>query len=427
MSDKLSYLYSNMYNLDKDDMYLLSLIIKNIINKDSELTEKEKKLLIKYAVMEKCLYYKYPVIPVQFVAEQAVPQDKKDAGGWYRNGVIYITQNTLNDAFLQNKSYPFYGEFTNEVERLLLVPDHECEHYFQAFDCQNNRFTLGAYYYVIYQITKLNEPEEYHKNYAYKQIENQANVRGWQDVSRFLAKHQYRKKSTIFPALQSAARSELSHQKSEKSDLIEYYNISSLIKHCYIQPNLIDKYPLLQEFFINCGNNKGLLKDTASLIENYNILPRRHVVSQEKQIIYQEFFNYLFNQDINRIDENAGLLVFDLIESDLISLQGVFDYKDSKPIERKKVIQEKIDRIIKYYGALSDLNLLGTPYDDNNTIEDTMTKHLKETLKVYETAKDMYNNFDEDTESFVNQLRERFNYYDVETRPQVGRMSAINI
>ena len=197
--------------------------------------------------------------------------------------------------------------------------------------------------------------------------------------------------------------------------------------HCYIQPNLIDKYPLLQEFFINCGNNKGLLKDTASLIENYNILPRRHVVSQEKQIIYQEFFNYLFNQDINRIDENAGLLVFDLIESDLISLQGVFDYKDSKPIERKKVIQEKIDRIIKYYGALSDLNLLGTPYDDNNTIEDTMTKHLKETLKVYETAKDMYNNFDEDTESFVNQLRERFNYYDVETRPQVGRMSAINI
>ena len=60
-------------------------------------------------------------------------------------------------------------------------------------------------------------------------------------------------------------------------------------------------------------------------------------------------------------------------------------------------------------------------------MSDIINDRLKEMLKVYETSKSMYNNYDEEIEIMINELRNRFNYFNVELRNVEGRKSAINI
>ena len=61
----------------------------------------------------------------------------------------------------------------------------------------------------------MNNPNEYMVNYSYKQIENYANIQGWNDTGIFLARHHYTGNINIMPFLQSFARQELSHQKAK--------------------------------------------------------------------------------------------------------------------------------------------------------------------------------------------------------------------
>ena len=109
MGDRLLYLFNKLTNLDDDEKQYLLVVINEIINKQSELTEIEKKLLIKYSIMDKCLYYNYPIIDVVFVDENDIPSDKKEAGGWYDEDTnkIYITPKTLRDGFSNEANYHF--------------------------------------------------------------------------------------------------------------------------------------------------------------------------------------------------------------------------------------------------------------------------------------------------------------------------------
>lgn len=428
MIEWLKYLFDNFDKLTDEENIYLSSIIDQLINKQVELDELEKKLLIKYAIREKCQYYGYPIINVEFLDEKNVPEDKKGTGGWYdpKKETIIITHNTLKNFFREDLGYPFYSEFSNELERMIFASLHECEHYFQHYDFANNQFNLRTYYWTIYKISKMNNPTEYSVNYSYKQIENHANIHGWHDTGVFLAKHHYKGNTDIIPFFQSTARQELSHQKAEKTDLIEYYNVLCLIWKCKESPYLIENYPILKEFFVNDGNEKGSLKNLNLLVSQYNQLERHHKSTEEKQIIYHEFFNFLFNKDINLINNNCGLIVLDLITSDLISLQGIFDYTNSKESEKRNVIRKKVNRIIKYYDVIERLNLLNVQ-DAFGSIIDIITDRFKEMLKVYETSKSMYNNYDEKIEIIINELRNRFSYFDVELRNEEGRKSAINI
>ena len=428
MKERLKYFYNNFNKLtDEENMYLSS-IIDQLINKKANLDELEKKLIIKCAIKDKCQYYGYPIINVEFVEEKNVPVDKKEAGGWYepRKETIFITPNTLNDFFKNNQGYQFYSEYSNELERMILISLHECEHYFEYNDFVNNRLNLRTYYWTIYEISKLNNKEEYRMNYAYKQIENLANINGWGDTGLFLAKHHYNGNISIIPFLQSSARQELSHQKAKKTDLIEYYNISCLISNCKDNPNIIDKFPLLKEFFVSDENKKGSLKNINILVNQYNQLQRHHKSTEEVQIIYHEFFNYLFSKGISEINNNCGFIILDLITADLISLQGVFDYMNSGLDEKRNVIKKKVNRIIQYYSRLEMLNLLSIQ-DDFGNINEVINTKLTETLKVYETSKLMYNNYDESIENIINELRSKFNNFNIEHRSIEGRKSAINI
>ena len=64
MTDRLKYLYNNFDKLTEEENMYLSSIVDQLINKKTNLEELEKKLLIKYAIKDKCQYYGYPIINV---------------------------------------------------------------------------------------------------------------------------------------------------------------------------------------------------------------------------------------------------------------------------------------------------------------------------------------------------------------------------
>lgn len=327
--------------------------------------------------------------------------------------------------------YPYFSDTTTEIERLLFVASHECEHYFQHFDCKNGILNLKSYYMVIREITGNSKNDEYSKNYNYKQIENQANINGWGFVGTFLAQYGYgngEKKGRFRAWLQASARDSISFQKKDKSMIIEDYNISTLIDECYKHPSYIDKYPILKRFFESekTSKRKGCLKDVSVLIDDYNKLPRNMQASHEEQQIYREFFYYLFNKKPELIDKKSGNLVLDLIVEDLYSLQSIFDYKkDSKG--KNRVIEIKVGRIIKFYNFIEKLGLTQSIIEPRGTIEEKIKNTLKELLKVYETSKKMYNNKDENIETLMNGLRSEFDMPEIQFRNPEGRDSAINI
>ena len=95
-------------------------------------------------------------------------------------------------------------------------------------------------------------------------------------------------------------------------------------------------------------------------------------------------------------------------------LKYLFDNFDKFTVEENKFLSSIIEQLINKQTSLDEL-------------EKIIKSALKETLKVYETLKSMYNNFDEEIERNVNKLRNRFNYLDVESLLTSGRKYARNI
>ena len=433
MNWDLEFYYNNLDNLNEKEKTYLFYAINQIINKKGRLNEMEAKLLIKYAIMQKCKKNGYPLVKVEFLDEREVPEKNKNAGGYYlnKNNTIYICPNTIKDQ-ITKEGYPFFSKVTNHVERLLIVAFHECEHYFQHYECKNNSFNLKSYYYMMHDIALSLDSEEYKRNYLFKQIENEANISAWQDTLSFLAEHKYSRniKELLASSIRSWERKSFSYQKKDdKEYLIEDYNVIVLIYACLKYPSLVEQYPILKNFFYSEGGNKGRLKDINILIRDYNQMKRHHIISEDKQIVYREFFYYLF-RDVNNITKDSGLIVLDLIVDDFISLQSIFDHNLLKSDSNKKkqwVVYQKVNRIIKFYDAIKRLNLINTVYDGYASVEEVVFDHLRETLKVYETAKRMGRTVDNEIEKYVQLLRKKFNFNDIEFRQPEGRISAINI
>ena len=134
MNERLEYLERNFDTLSEEKMIYLKKYIDSIINNNS-FSLVEKKLIARLAIKEKCEHYEYPSVKVEF---GKVGID--DAGGAYfhEENKIMIDENRLRgNVYGDTNSYPFHGDKTTELERILLISNHECEHYFQHYDLNN--------------------------------------------------------------------------------------------------------------------------------------------------------------------------------------------------------------------------------------------------------------------------------------------------
>ena len=130
MEKRLWYLEKNFNNLTSDEIVFLKCYIDSLSN-EKELSIVEKKLIMKLAIKEKCEYYGYPAVDVIFAAIS------NQEGGHYdsKNNTIVLNENIFNsNVYNTSDKYPFYANQTTELERMLLIANHECEHYFQYYD-----------------------------------------------------------------------------------------------------------------------------------------------------------------------------------------------------------------------------------------------------------------------------------------------------
>jgi hypothetical protein len=140
---------------------------------------------------------------------------------------------------------------------------------------------------------------------------------------------------------------------------------------------------------------------------------------EEEQYVYRQFFYYLLSKDTSNIDKKYESVLYDLIFNDLYSLQGVFDIKNKKVKAYENIVRIKINRINNFINCLEELGSF--------ELLDKVKSIVEETLKVYETSKLMYDNFNDNVEANMKTLRDKFSLTNIEFRNPEGRESAMNI
>lgn len=437
MDKRLEYLYANFYNLTNQEYQYIGLLIDNIIQTDRKISEIESRLIFKYAVREKCLANGYPVVKVQYRQIEGKNANKKANYSFIKN-IITVNTRLYNFVSIDGlpNGYPHYGEIKNELAHYLKIAFHECEHYFQYSDLMKGILNKNSFAIVLRRIfSKYIKPKngenEYNLNYNFKESEMYANKKGWYETIMFLSVRGCKKEiideiSNVW--LQTGARINLAIQKDHNynSVIIEKYNIEELTRIVEEHSEVLEEYPLLKKFYFGkeYGPHYGKIKSLEKLINDYRTVENhyyngkfRHEVEEEKYV-YRQFLYYIFSQNKDLIEIKYKDILNDLIINDLISLQGVFDFQNKDVNEYRKVVSEKINRVIDFsicYNKNSD--------EENCCLMST----ISETLKVYETSKLMYGDKDDVVEAKIEKLREKFNIYDVEYRNPQGRKSAINI
>ena len=431
---------------DNQYAYLKEAIIPKILAKGDKASVMEKKLLIRFAVQEKCLYRGYNPIQVQF---QFLEGTK---GGYYSNEKNIIIFNEVylrgTPSSLRNQ-YPFFVGTTSLVDRMLLIAFHESEHYIQRVDLMNGIITKNSFAYLLYLVFNRNiHPEnnitEYTFNYSFKEIESYANEQGWYDVVWFYARMNYSReqhKGPFIAWLECVARSHMSFQKEYDENgkihnkIIENYNIGMLSNIVKLLPKLLDEYPVLKEFY-QVNGKEGILKDPKVLVSNYMKLDSEYrqrwgegvkkgydlkrVDVNETKYVYRQFFYHLLDKGYDFGCLNGDVVLNDLILNDLFSLQALFDVRKKDQNIYQHIVEIKVNRLVRAINLLMQHN----KYD--SYIEDII-RAASEVLRVYETSKLMYSDANEEVENFVGILRQLFGLTEIEYRDPKGRSSAVNI
>lgn len=433
MQKTLEFFDDNFNRLSSSEVDYLRTIIDLLIKK-SQLSLTEKKLIMKMAVREKCEYYGYPIVDVDF----CMINDPQGGNYNYETNKITISSSIFsNKAFGDVTSYPFFANQSRELDRLLLIANHECEHYFQYFDYKKGILSRKSFSWLVNLLTNRYTSKnsqgqsEYQVNYGYREIENYANIQGWYDTGLFLTRHKSKLDRQFLSklCLQSTARQSLASQKGRdgKRLIIEDYNIKQLMYIVYMHPSLVGNCPLLSYFFLGkeAGNKRGKLKDLDTLLYQYQLLEQqygktkgRYQVEEEK-FVYRQFFYYLIGKDASMVPSQYDDVLYDLAFYDLISLEYLFDIEKKPEIPYQKVSKIKVNRIITFLNRLEE----NKAYD----LLDKLMSTAKEVLKAYETSKLMYNDYNDSVEKCMQIIRDHFWLDDIEFRNPVGRISALNI
>ena len=213
-------------------------------------------LIVNHLLSEKCLARGYPRIPILFKTL------KKGTNGLYNNGIIYIDLN-------------------NSVDKIIFTIFHECEHYFQDYDLNNNIVNVNSIAMVIRKIFN----NTYLKEYSKVDIERLANIQANFDILSYNTSSRYKKitNNYHFPE----------------------YTLTALISIIKKQPYLLKQYPILIEFF----NKDGSLKNIDTLLKQYKNIKKdfsKHhhintdILIEDKQYVYKEIFNYIINKYSNK-------------------------------------------------------------------------------------------------------------------------------
>lgn len=190
MIEYLNYVNQHYYDfVEKGNVErVVEPILKQIVNlKFEEIPISAKEILFKHAVTSKCKANGADVCKVEFkdLTNDSIKQSgTKEGKSFYSFKEVKIFFNTrfLTEE-ITTKQFPWYSETTSNLDRFLMIANHETEHYLQHMDTKKGVLTRRSFDQICDSIFRTYisvEPYykhgEYMLNYKHRGMENQANV-----------------------------------------------------------------------------------------------------------------------------------------------------------------------------------------------------------------------------------------------------------
>lgn len=326
-------------------------VFRKLLNSEQDISISEKNFLVQYINYNKCNKLGLPLAKVYITKKDLF--DGHDISNDYK-GVSHGNTGIIGlNEYEFEKDFNIISKNFNISRGLLCLTtvNHELEHYKQSSMVNSGILNQSSFAMIKNSIFRnylsTKDFDEFVSNYRYRETEMEANVNGWKDTAKLMESYAkdtkgkeieqcyYLSGKKYMEKANSWQLKKLGDKK--KKTTIENYNIKNLIEIVKNNPNLLNNFPQLNEFFDKSGN----IHKPFAFFEKYTDLELKKLKTSDnnlkeeingKQSCYEEFIDYLFiNKSFDDLDfSNYGnyeaMLTF-------FSLLGQMFYKECEQIK----------------------------------------------------------------------------------------------
>lgn len=363
-------------------------VFHKLLNSKDNISLIEKNFMMQYISYKKCKKLNLPMAKLYITKNDLFSgediKDKYSGVSHSNTGIIGLSRYVYNQNFNDiNEKY----QISNGIKMIHTV-NHELEHYKQDSFVQSGKLSSSSFANIKHQLfikyfsgTNFNE---YKSNYQYREIEREANIRGWADTAKLLEVYAKDKAMEIDNCYRNYSKTSMEKAYSwqikrskgiSKKHTIEEYNVECLIAIFKSHPEELHNYPQLKEFF----DSNGDLINSFKFFEKYTELELVKLSNKDrdvrkeindKQSCYLEFINYLFiSKDFNMINFDGYQNYESMIT--FFSLLGEQYLEECKKIKNMcktfeksnyenflAILTKRKERLDKYYSFINDNSVL---------------------------------------------------------------------
>lgn len=349
-SDKISSVIDNVFN------YLL---VKD--SNGEQLTYKENFFMLR--VMS---YYSAKELGIPYTSVYLTNDDfggnqlrETGMGASYDNyGIIYINKRAVESRKQSNPNL-------TSLQYFLMVIGHENRHSYQSYNISQAKPDLAIFETIKSDLFRKHLSsssfDEYHINYRFNGMEDDANAFGYRFLRETLNKGNI--KNTPFhneidsSLIRLQYKQSLGRKKNQQQMFsAEMFDVKTLIEIIRKNPDYLNKYPMLRIMF----NDNGTPKNMTELF-NYIMRPDGRFDPDKfaiaKDFILRVIDMNLDNTNIVSLDYVSQIqlftLMFDTVYSELKKLKNSMDILDTEIGVFDRINRTRIDRLDKYIDVLN--------------------------------------------------------------------------
>ena len=355
------YLTSNLSSTNEKVREAIDYIVKDNIENDKPYSIFEKQFLACYLAYEKSMNNNIPYIKPYITSIDL--QNKKPSWGGLHIGYSSGSIIQINQKMVRAKK--FVDAKDHGLAHVVL---HEYEHWNQYYNTENNILNSTSYIYAKSRILRSglskNGFDEYMKNYLYKESERFANIKAYRETARLVGR--FFKKTALEHNLQVNAMNlerQLDRGIQYDSDnnlfYIGDYNIEKMEEALKKNPQLLEKYPIMKNFYNLDGSFKSF-QDVISIYTKYSIAKNYEALETFDEVLeYKITHGELNSLDFNKMDREDVLSILiilqDYLERQIKACKNMLDSygnpnitqkageSDEDFVKRRDNIQKQID------------------------------------------------------------------------------------
>lgn len=267
----------------------------------------EKEFLLKFVGSEVAKEYNIPPVEIYISDDRLNTKSHDGANGtsYGNTSIISINRKTVlsKDEELQEKFQQY--KFTPPIVKLIQTVAHETNHSKQEYEVGKNIISYSSLESIRRTLfAKYLSKDEYHTNYFDSEIETDSNIAGWLYTTKFLEKYNQNLVKSMDHSCSSAIlesyRTSLGTKRNSKTTMLkDKYNVRYLDGIIKRNPQELQNYPQLLEFYNKDGSRKGFMDLIDSQEKNSN--------SKDSRLdeIYNEYYLDMLDSGLHNTDLNV--------------------------------------------------------------------------------------------------------------------------